>query len=431
MKSRKGLFFVITIIIAILAYVAIYGVQIGEKRISSVAETMNLGLDIEGGVVVVFEAETDLTGNDLDELMSQTKEVIVKRVDSLGLTEPNITIQGEKRIRIELPGVKNAQEALSVIGQTAQLEFRLLNDGSYAISGMTIDMFESEPILTGGNVKKAFTSVDSEGKNAVSLEFDDEGAAAFEKATEEAFNSTNGTARQIAIVLDDQVISAPIPSVVIRDGKAIITGNFTLQDAALLSSLIRGGALPVNLLEVQTSVIGPTLGLDALNVSVAAAKIGFLLVLLFMLIYYRLPGLVAGISLILYSTIVLLVMTSFKATLTLPGVAGIVLSVGMAVDANVIIFERLREELRNGKSLRASIDSGFSRAIRTIVDANITTFIAAIVLYNFGEGPIQGFAVTLMIGIVTSMFTAIVITKTMLKSLSDFKSLNSKKYYGA
>jgi len=432
MKDRKGLFFVITIIIAILAYVAIYGVQLGEDRgISSVSESMNLGLDIEGGVVVVFEAETDLTGNDLEELMAQTKEVIVKRVDSLGLTEPNITIQGDKRIRIELPGVKNAQEALSVIGQTAQLEFRLLNDGSYAMSGMTTDMFESEPILTGGNVKKAFTSVDSEGKNAVSLEFDDEGAKAFEKATEESFNSSSGTARQIAIVLDNAVISAPVPSVVIRDGKAIITGSFSLQDAALLSSLIRGGALPVNLLEVQTSVIGPTLGLDALKVSVAAAKIGFLLVLLFMLIYYKLPGLVAGISLILYSTVVLFIMTSFKATLTLPGVAGIVLSVGMAVDANVIIFERLKEELKNGKSLRASIDSGFSRAIRTIVDANITTFIAAIVLYNFGEGPIQGFAVTLMIGIVTSMFTAIVITKAMLKSLSDFKSLNNKKYYGA
>lgn len=431
MTGRKGLFFIITVLIALVAYTAMFGVTVGTNTIGDVGNTINLGLDIEGGVVVVFEAETDKTGSDLEELMTQTIEVISRRVNAMGLTEPNITKQGDKRIRIELPGVSNAEEALSIIGKTAQLEFRLVEDGEYALSGMTLDMFKSEFIVGGDNVEKAFTSLGDKGQYAVSLEFDANGAKAFAEGTQEAFNTIGDHARQIAIILDGEVISAPVPSVVISDGKAQITGSFTLDEAALLSSLIRGGALPAELNEVQTSVIGPTLGIDALKSSVNAAKIGLALVILFMIGYYRLPGVVASLALVLYSSVVLIIMVYFNATLTLPGVAGIVLGVGMAVDANVIIFERLKEELANGKTLRAALDSGFSRALRTIMDANVTTFIAAIVLYNFGEGPIQGFAVTLMIGIVTSMFTAIVVTKTMLKSLSDFKALNNKKFYGA
>jgi len=430
MTGRKGLSFIIAIAIALVAYLAMFGVTIGANTIGDVGNTINLGLDIEGGVVVVFEAETEKTGTDLEELMTQTIEVISRRVNAMGLTEPNITKQGDKRIRIELPGVSDAQEALAIIGKTAQLEFRLLDDGEYALSGMPVDAIKSSFVVGGDNIEKAFTSLSDKGVYAVSLEFDADGAKSFATATADAFKTT-GKTRQIAIVLDGEIISAPVPGSVIRDGKAQITGSFTLEEAGLLASLIRGGALPAELNEVQTSVIGPTLGLDALKSSVNAAKIGFALVILFMIGYYRLPGVVASISLVLYSSVVLLVMVYFNATLTLPGVAGIVLGVGMAVDANVIIFERLKEELKNGKTLRASLDSGFSRAFRTILDANVTTFIAAIVLYNFGEGPIQGFAVTLMIGIVTSMFTAIVVTKTMLKSLSDFKALNNKKFYGA
>lgn len=431
MTGRRGLFFIITVLIALVAYTAMFGVTVGTKTIGDIGNTINLGLDIEGGVVVVFEAETDKTGTDLEELMTQTIEVISRRVNAMGLTEPNITKQGDKRIRIELPGVSNAQDALSIIGKTAQLEFRLVQNGEYALSGMAVDDFKSDFVVGGDSVEKAFTSLGDKGQYAVSLEFNAEGAKAFAEGTKEAFNSTSGSARQIAIILDGEVISAPVPSVVISDGKAQITGSFTLDEAALLSSLIRGGALPAELNEVQTSVIGATLGIDALKSSVNAAKIGLALVVLFMIGYYRLPGVVASLALVLYSSVVLIIMVYFNATLTLPGVAGIVLGVGMAVDANVIIFERLKEELANGKTLRASLDSGFSRALRTIMDANVTTFIAAIVLYNFGEGPIQGFAVTLMIGIVTSMFTAIVVTKTMLKSLSDFKALNNKKFYGA
>lgn len=432
MTNRKGMFFIITLLILAIAYTAAIGFDMGTNRIGDVGNTIKLGLDIEGGVVVVFEAETEKKDTELEALMTETIEIISRRVNSLGLTEPNITKEGLNRIRIELPGVSDAQEALSIIGKTAQLEFRLVDDGEFALSGMSSEMFKSSFVVGGASVKNASTQLGDNGQYGVSLELNTDGAAAFGDATEEAFNTSEaGRVRQIAILLDGEVISAPVPGDIIRDGRAQITGSFTIQEAGLLASLIRGGALPAELTEVQTSVIGPTLGLDALNSSVNAAKVGFALVILFMIGYYRLPGVVASISLILYSSIVLLVMVYFNATLTLPGVAGLVLGVGMAVDANVIIFERLKEELKNGKTLRASLDSGFARALRTITDANITTFIAAIVLYNFGEGPIQGFAVTLMIGIVTSMFTAIVVTKTMLKSLSDFKALNNKKFYGA
>jgi len=432
MTGRKSMFFVITLLIAVIAYTALFGFNLGASKVGDVGNNINLGLDIKGGVAVVFEVQTETTGDELNQLMTQTIEVISRRVNAMGLTEPNITRQGDTRIRIELPGVNNAQEALAIVGKTAQLEFRLVDDGSFALSGMTTNMFESSFVVGGDDVDEAFLSQAQQGGYGVSIEFNNEGADAFAKATEEAFNVSAGNpTRQIAIILDNEVISAPVPGTIIADGKAQITGSFTFDEASLLSSLIRGGALPAELEEVQTQVIGATLGLDALASSVNAAKIGLALVVLFMIGYYRLPGLVASISLILYASIVLLVMQYLNATLTLPGVAGIVLGVGMAVDANVIIFERLKEELKNGKTLRAALDSGFARALRTIMDANVTTFIAAIVLYNFGEGPIQGFAVTLMIGIMTSMFTAIIITKTMLKSISDFKGLNNKKFYGA
>lgn len=429
-KNSISVFLLIVLLISAVTYIAIEGVQIGSFKIDSVQDSMKLGLDIEGGVVVVYEADTQETGAELERIMTQTKGIISKRVNTLGLTEPNITKQGDKRIRIELPGVKDANEAINVIGKTAKLEFFLVDQDSTAQEGMSSSEFSGTVILDGSKVKDASISYDKYGKPAVGLKLDSDGAALFREATEKAVNYPTGKG-QIAILLDDKVISAPFTAIIIADGEAIITGNFSTDEAGELSSLIRGGALPVDLLEVQTSVIGPTLGLDALKTSVSAAKIGFILVVLFMLIYYRVPGFIASIALVLYACLVLLVMVGFKATLTLPGVAGIVLSVGMAVDANVIIFERIKEEIRNGKTLRAAIDSGFSRALRTIVDSNVTTFIAAIVLFTFGEGPIQGFAVTLMIGIFTSMLTAVVVTKTLLKSSLGFKALNSTKLYGA
>lgn len=289
MTGRKVKFFVITLLIAVVAYTALFGFTLGASKVGDVGNNINLGLDIKGGVAVVFEVQTETTGDELNQLMTQTIEVISRRVNAMGLTEPNITRQGDTRIRIELPGVNNAQEALAIVGKTAQLEFRLVDDGSFALSGMTTDMFESSFVVGGDDVDEAFLSQAQQGGYGVSIEFNNEGADAFAKATEEAFNVSAGNpTRQIAIILDNEVISAPVPGTIIADGKAQITGSFTFDEASLLSSLIRGGALPAELEEVQTQVIGATLGLDALASSVNAAKIGLALVVLFMIGYYRL-----------------------------------------------------------------------------------------------------------------------------------------------
>ncbi|MCD6436034.1 MAG: protein translocase subunit SecD [Clostridiales bacterium] len=425
MRNGKLFSIIALVAIVIFAVVAIYGLG----PIKPIKDSMKLGLDIEGGVVVVYEAQTDATDDDLARIMAQTKGILSKRVNQLGLTEPSIAIQGDNRIRIELPGVKEVQEALDVIGQTAQLKFVRVAEDSIAYPDMTINDFDGELILTGEHVEDAGISSDKYGNPAVSLKLDKIGAGLFRDAT---FEVVNYTARkgQIAILLDDVVISAPYTKEIIPGGEAIISGSFDFDYAKNLSTLIRGGALPVDLKEVQTSLIGPRLGKDALKYSIYAAGIGLLLVLIFMIGFYRLPGVIASLVLILYSSIVLFIMVGLKSTLTLPGMAGLVLSVGMAVDANVIIYERIKEELRVGKTIRASIDSGFKRAFRTILDSNVTTFIAAIVLFYFGEGPIQGFAITLMIGIGTSMFTAVVVTRVLLKNIALIKSFDKKILFG-
>jgi len=420
-KNNKLVFFLIILTIAVTAFVTFNGLTIGNYTIESISDSVKLGLDIEGGVVVVYEAQTDETGSDLLRTMNQAKSVMSKRIDEFGLTEPNVTIQGEDRIRIELPGVKDTQEALDQIGKTAQLEFLRSIDENFVLPNMTKEDFKYEEVLTGNDVKDSGVSQDEYGKPAVSLELNSSGTEAFYKAT--------GAGGQIAIVLDGQVISAPRASSAIPDGKAIISGNFTMEEASNLSSLIRGGALPVEMKEVQTNIIGPTLGLDAMNKSVSAAKVGLSLIVLILIGYYKLPGLIASISLVFYASLILIIMSAFGATLTLPGIAGLILSIGMAVDANVIIFERLKEELKNGKTVRSSLNFAFKRAMRTIVDANVTTLIAGIVLFNFGQGPIKGFAVTLMIGIVVSMFTAIVITKAMLINGLAIDAFHKKNLY--
>jgi len=417
MKTKNITLFIVIVLVVIAAvFTALNGIEAGNLKIASVGESMKLGLDIEGGAYVVLEADTDATGEALAKIMDQTQEVIRRRVDALGLTEPNIVIEGTNRIRVELPGVSDAQDAIKAIGKTAQLQFVKV-DGTV--------------ILTGDQVKNAELTFDSKtDKPAVALEFNSSGTEAFRLGTKEV--SQMGSPNNImAIVLDDEIISAPSVEGEIAGGTAIIVGSFTVDEASNLAALIRGGALPVDLVEVQTKAIGATLGINSLTTSVKAGLIGLLLVLLFMLAYYRIPGLIASIALILYIVIVLYSLVIMKATLTLPGVAGMVLSVGMAVDANVIIFERIKEEIRNGKTLRASVDSGFTKALRTIIDANVTTFIAAIVLYYFGLGPIKGFAVTLMIGIVASMFTAVVVTKMLLRMVVGMNLTKNTKMYGA
>ncbi|MCC5911538.1 MAG: protein translocase subunit SecD [Clostridiaceae bacterium] len=412
MKMKSILLFIVIIaIVALSTFTAFNGIEVGGFSVRSIGESINQGLDLRGGVYVVYEAETDVTGAELDRLMNQTIQVFRRRVDAMGLTEPSIVREGDNRIRVELPGVENTQEALDVIGQTAQLRF------------VTPD---EEVILTGNNVRDTGVVYEAgEANPMVRLELDGEGTTRFAEATRKFIG------QPIYIILDDEVISSPLVKGVIPNGVATITGEFTVEEAANLANLIRAGALPVDLREVQTSTITATLGENALQRSVRAAQIGIAIVLLFMLISYRIPGFVANIALTIYILLVLAILVVLNATLTLPGIAALILSVGMAVDANVIIFERLKEELRVGKTVRAAIDSAFRRATRTILDSNITTLIAGVVLYQFGTGPIRGFAITLIIGIVVSMFTAIVVTKLLLKLIVGMNLTKNSKLFGA
>ncbi|GAB6087980.1 protein translocase subunit SecD [Alkaliphilus crotonatoxidans] len=414
MKIKNLIVFLLVIaIVGLAAFTAINGLNIGGIAINPLLSSINQGLDLKGGVYVVYEARTDATGAELDKIINQTIEVFRLRVDGFGLTEPIIVREGDKRIRVELPGVENAQEAIDLIGQTAQLRF---------IAGDN-----EEVVLTGANVKNAEAAY-SEGQIVVSLEFDSEGAAKFADATGRVARTNTP---YIAIMLDEEALSVPQVQERITGGRAQISGNFTEESASRLAALIRAGGLPVDLDEVQSSTITATLGVNALNRSIQAAQIGIILVLLYMLIYYRIPGLVANIALTIYILLVLGIFVALNATLTLPGIAALILSIGMAVDANVIIFERVKEELRAGKTIRAAVDSGFKRAFTAILDSNVTTLIAGIVLYQFGTGTIKGFALTLIIGIGASMFTAIIITKFLLKLIVGMNITKSSKLYGA
>lgn len=422
MNVRNFIIFLLVLsLVAAGGYIAISGLSIGKYDIAPVKDSINLGLDLEGGVYVVLEAKTDATGDELARKMQEAKSIIDQRVNGLGVTEPNIVIEGDNRIRVELPGLKNTQEALDMIGKTAELQF-VDSEGNVVVTGKNVK--NSEPMyqedqLTGQKIA------------VVSLEFDSEGAKLFKEATERAMSKPEGPERVIQIMLDGNEISAPGVSSVVTDGKASIEGGFTIESATELAMLIKAGALPVEMEEVAASVIGPTLGLESLDKSVYAATIGIILIFVFMLLFYRIPGLVADIALTIYILIVLFIMVSLKATLTLPGVAGLILSIGMAVDANVVIFERVKEEIRAGKSLRSSVDSGFKRALSTVLDANVTTLIAGIVLFSFGTGPIKGFAVTLIIGIVASMITAVFVTRLLLKLFIGINITKNTKLFGA
>ncbi|NLP29680.1 MAG: protein translocase subunit SecD, partial [Clostridiales bacterium] len=387
----------------------------------SFKDELTLGLDFKGGVYVVMEAQTDATGAELANIMQHTQMVIEERVNQMGLSEPVVTIEGEKKIRVELPGVENTDEAIETIGKTAQLQF-VLGDGTV--------------VIDGSHIKNAGVGKDERGFNAVDLEFDSEGALAFEEATRKAFygqviNSETGQVdRAIYIVLDDRIISSPNVNSVIKGGRAQITGSFSDKEVTELALLIRGGALPVGLKEVQTSLVGPSLGIDSLNKSLIAGVIGISLIFIVMIVAYKIMGLVANIALLLYILVVFIILALFSAVINLPSVAGLILSVGMAVDSNVIIFARIKEEYLQGKSLRVSVDSGFKLALSTVIDSQLTTLIAGVVLYQFGTGPVKGFAMTLMIGIVVSVLTAVVITQFLIKTIAEGKSKSLPTFFG-
>jgi SecD/SecF fusion protein len=400
----------------------------GVGTMDPLKDQIKLGLDIEGGVYVVMEAQTDLTGEELSQLMDQTKAVIEKRVDQMGLVNPIVTIEGQKRIRVELPGAKDAEDAIAQIGKTAQLKFTLA-DGSF--------------VLDGGSVKNAVTQQDTEmGGYAVGLEFDADGAKAFETATVKALSGTIAptvidtetgrlvSSRSIVITLDGKVISAPEVKEVIAGGECQITGGYSQDAATNLAALIRGGALPVELQEITSSVQTATVGLNALEMSLYAGGIGFLLIFLIMIIGYRLMGVAANIALCLYILLIMVTMILLGSVLTLPGIAGIIVSIGMAVDANIIIFSRIKEEITYGKTIRVAMHTGFKRALSTIIDSQLTTFLAAIILYQVGTSAVKGFALTLMIGIFASVFTAVFVTQLLLNLFADSPKFSQLKYFG-
>ncbi len=394
-----------TFTVVVLAILIVFGIYI-----SPLALSIKQGLDLQGGTHVVMEAVDTPDAKVNEDAMQRVVKVMERRVNELGLTEPIIQRQGERRIIVELPGVKDPEAAIALIGKTALLEFR---DEAGKVA------------LTGKDLKDAKAQINQNTRNDVALEFTDEGAKIFADLT------AKNVGKHITILLDKQVLTDPVVQEAIPSGKAVITGQRTIEEAQNLAILLRSGALPVKVDIIETRTVGPTLGQDSKDKSTFAFLISIVAIVVFMIAFYRLSGVVANITLALYVMLLLVSLKMLNATLTLPGIAGIILSMGMAVDANVLIFERFKEEYRGGKTLRAAMDAGFSRALLTIVDSNVTTLFAAAVLFFLGSGPIKGFAITLGLGILLSMFTAITVTKFLLKSLMNANMFKNGKLFGA
>lgn len=432
---------------------------------------VKLGLDLSGGAHIVLQAQPaegeDLTADAIDRLMV----VLRNRIDQYGVAEPLIQKQGADRIIVDLPGVEDPEAALDLIGRTALLEFREVLSSTSALppqaerknydsdeeynaavqrwnayrdqqDALKVRMTEEakgnpdvliasdsdgtiyqlgKVYLTGKELKNAAAQHDSLGRPDVSLEFNDEGSKLFESATAESVG------RQIAMVLDGNVVSAPRVSEKIAGGRAQITGRFTAAHTRSLAIMLRAGALPVGVTVLENRSVGPSLGADSIHAGSRAGLVGVGLVFLFMVIYYRMLGFTADLSLAIVMLLLFALLIAFKATLTMPGIAGIILTIGMAVDSNILIFERMKEERALGKTIHASLTAGFSKALSTILDSNITTIIAAAVLFHYGSGPLRGFALTLTLGIVSSLFCALVVNRVLLQLLVDYAGLSLLK----
>jgi len=396
-KIGFGVFTAIVVVLGVLVYF------INQPLLNNI----NLGLDLRGGLRVVLEAQEREGEKVTQDTIQKAVGILRNRVDSLGIKEATLYPQGDKRVVIEIAGEDDPESVVDILKNTAQLEF-------WDEKGLR---------LTGEHLKDAKAQVQNNGQTAVvALEFDKEGKELFAQAT------SDNVGKPLYIVIDDKVISAPTVDEPILDGNAVIKGGFTAKSANDLAVLLRSGALPVSFNVLEKRSIGPTLGADSLDKSIKAGIVGLIAILIFMLGYYRLPGLIADLSLVLYALLVLGTMSLLGAVLTLPGIAGFALSIGMAVDANIIIYERIKEELRAGKTLKASIEAGFKRAFWTIFDANLTTLITAMVLMYFGTGPIKGFAITLSIGIVASLLVALTFTRYLLKLFTNITK--NQKLYG-
>ncbi len=387
---------------------------------------------LRDGLELVYQLRDEEYQYIQDNAIQQALEVIRNRIDIVGLSEPTIQVQGTRRILVQFPGVKNPKKIIDLLGQTARLEFKMVDEsispeeartrgvpeGSELLEERVFDkttkkeikkipyVIKKRVLLTGDMLTAADIRYDQDfNEPYVSLTFNSLGAKTFFELTRDNVD------KRLAIVLDGRVYSAPVIREPIAGGQAQISGSFTSEEAKNLAIALRAGALPAPLTMLENRTVGPSLGRDSVEAGINSIIIGMVAVVLFILIYYRLSGVVAVGALLLNLVMLLGALAYFGASLTLPGIAGIILTVGMAIDANVLIFERIREEIRVGKTVRTAIDAGFAKAFRTIVDANVTTFIAAIVLFQFGTGPIKGFAITLCIGIAASMFTAVFVSR--------------------
>ena len=402
---------------------------------------VKLGLDLLGGIHLVLKVDTSkLNPEEAKDAPDRALEIIRNRIDQFGVLEPSIQRQGTDRIIIQLPGVTDRERAVNLVKSSAHLEFKLVSDNPElikdALSGEKVEgyelksmktregkeerlLLEKKVALTGDTLVDATTEFSQTAFNQpyVSLALNSKGAAIFSKVTED------NVGKRLAIVLDGTVYSAPVIREKIPSGKAQISGSFSVQECKDLAIVLRAGALPAPVEIIEERTVGPTLGRDSVRKGIKAIIIGGLLVLVFMAAYYMIAGLIADFALVLNMILITGALAYFHATLTLPGIAGLVLTIGMSVDANVLIFERIREESRLGKSIRAAVQSGFQRAFLTILDANLTTLITALILFQFGTGPVRGFATVLSIGIISSMFTALVVTRVVL----DFLTVGKQK----
>ena len=405
-KTRSLVALCVTVLLIVLVgALALNGMQIGRYDVLPVADAISLGLDLRGGIYAVYQGDT--TAEDFDAQMDATVTIMINRLTASGYPEATVTRQGSDRIRIEIPDVKDPNEILRIVGTPAHLTF-VDPDGNV--------------VLEGSNINTAFASYYGEDNAPViSFELDDEGAKAFAEST------AANIGKIISIILDDTAISTPVVNSAITEGKGIIEGMKDINEAINTANLIMSGALPLDITMIENSAVSATLGVDVLSTSLTAGIIGILLVMLFMLVMYRIPGLLADLALCIYILIVFYALALVPGIqLTLPGIAGILLGVGMAVDGNVIIFERFREELKGGRSIAAAAQRGYKNALSSIIDSNVTTVIAAIVLMIFGTGSVQGFAVTLFIGVVTSMITSVFITRFLLNCGVKLGGKNTK-----
>jgi len=396
---------------------------------------VNLGLDLQGGSYLVLEAQDTETVKATPDAVDAAMRVVENRIDQLGVAEPSLQRQGSRRIVVELPGIQDPERAIALIGKTALLEFvdtqvtQLPQGAHWSADGKTVTLppgagttqtvkLEKKVVLTGADLADAQASFDQNTTEPiVSFQFKGKGAKTFED-----FTGAN-VGKYLTIVLDNEVISSPVIRDRITGGRGQISGGYKDITAARdLAVLLRGGALPVPVEVVERRSVGPTLGRDSLDRTMRAGIVAIAMVLLFMILLYGLPGMLADLALTMYGLFLLAALILLGATLTLPGIAGFILSVGMAIDANILIFERIKEELRSGKTLRASIGGGWTRAWSAILDSNVTTLIGGLVLFSLGTGPVKGFAVTLAVGVTISMFTAIIVTRILVDASSAVAS---------